>query len=302
MTTHEYIDSFKKKYARLPSQVELSKKLEISPQKAIQALIWYTKEKAPSTRKPSTVVREAQESTKKPHIVTVLRSFLVLLTVMAFTLSVYFTGLWFSGRFNIIISGLISLSMVLFMVISPQTLRFIVNPLVKVLIIGSFLIALFFSMASTLAGQYNKSTEKLENTVDKSYIFNQLASNEEEVKQLIEDAQQDKAIHQASITLLSSTEESRVKNWQSIATERKYIASFDERIDSLREELKNVRDSKIDNGIIKEKRDFYLFISGLTGMEKSFTEFIISALPAIFIDIISALCLNLALFIKGGKG
>jgi len=298
MTTHEYIDSFKKKYARLPSQVELSKKLEISPQKAIQALIWYTKEKAPIIKKPSTVVREAQESTKKPNIVTVLRSFLVLLTVMAFTLSVYFTGLWFSGRFNIIISGLISLSMVLFMVISPQTIRYVKNPLVKTVVVFAFLISLLFSMGSTIAGQYNKTSEKLEAEPDKAYQFNQLLNSEGEIVQLIKDAQEDKAIHQASITLLSSTEESRVKNWQSIATERKYIDSFDKRIDGLREELKNVRDSKINNGIIEEKRDFYLFISGLTGMEKSFTEFLISAMPAIFIDLIAALCLNLALFIK----
>ena len=298
MTTHEYIDSFKKKYARLPSQVELSKKLEISPQKAIQALIWYTKEKAPIVKKPSTVVREAPIKTKKLNIVSVLRCFLVLLTVMAFTLSVYFTGLWFSGRFNIIISGLISLSMVLFMVISLQTLRYVNSNFVKTIIVMSFTVALFFSMASTLAGQYNKTTEKLESEPDKAYQFNQLLNSEGEIVQLIKDAQEDKEIHQSSINLLSSTEENRLKNWQSIATERKYIASFDQRIDSLREELKNVRDSKVDNGIIEEKRDFYLFISGLTGMEKSFTEFLISALPAIFIDIISALCLNLALFIK----
>lgn len=292
MTTRNYIDGFKEKTGRMPSHVELSRNLKLSTQAAIQAIIAYSKEEHIKEEK---VQHEAEV---KNWTVTILRIALVALAAMAFTLSVYFTGLWFYGKFSYFISGLISLSMVLFMVISPQTLRFVKNPFVKAIIAGSFVIALAFSMGSTVAGQYNAITVRIESEPDRSYIFEQLTTSEEEIKQLIEEAQRDKEIHQVSLSLLSATAEERIQNWQSIATERKYIDQFDARIDSLREELKNVRNSTLENGIIEEKRDFYLFISELTGVEKSLIEFIISAMPAVFIDVISALCLNLALFIK----
>ena len=293
MTTREFIGNFKSTHGRLPSQVEISKQLKLSPQAAVQSLIQYIKE--PAKEQEKTVVKPV--NIKRINTVVILKIILFMLSAMAFTLSVYFTGLWFSDKFHIVISGLISLTMVLFMVISPQVLRYVDNRSVKVVVYISFSIALLFSMGSTVAGQFNAVTKRIENEPDKAYIFNQLLANEEEVQKLIEEAQKDKVIHQSTISLLSSTEENRLKNWQSIATERKYIAVFDERIDGLREELKSVRNNKVDNGIIEEKRDFYLFISGLTGVEKSMIEFIISSLPALFIDIISALCLNLALYI-----
>lgn len=296
MTTKEFIDNFKENTGRLPSYVELSKALKLSAATATQELIRYTRVEVPKVREKAIVSQEKRNLT-----VSMLRGFLILLSAMAFTLSVYFTGLWFSGRFHIIISGLISLTMVMvmFMVISPQVLRFVNSWFVKAIVILSFCIALLFSMGSTIAGQYQKTTERIEMEPDKSFIFNQLTNNEQEVQELIEDAQRDKEVHQETIRNLSTTEEARKENWQSIATERKYIASFDERIDSLREELKSVRNDQVDNGIIEEKRDFYIFIAELMKIEdKSLVEFVISALPAVFIDIISALCLNLALFIK----
>lgn len=296
MTTRDFISNFKKNTGRLPSQVELSKNLSLSHQKAIQALIAYTREITPEPVLTGSITKE-----KANIIILVLRVALILLSIMAFGLSVYFTGLWFSDRFHKIVAGTISLTMVLFMVISPQALRFIENRLIKAVVVLSFTIALIFSMSSTIAGQYQKTSDRIEAEPDKAFIFDQLQDNEQEVKDLIEEAQKDKSVHQNTISMLSVTEEARKENWQSIATERKYIAGFDQRIDSLREELKIVRSTQIDSGVVEEKRDFYLFISGLTGMEKSFTEFLISSLPAIFIDIISALCLNLALFIKEKK-
>lgn len=294
--THDFIDKFKSTHGRLPSQVEISKELKISSQKAIMALIQYSKE----VKVEEEIVEQPKEDPKikTNWTLVALRIILALLSAMAVVLSIYFTGLWFMGRFSVVISGLISLSMVLFMVIAPQTMRFVANRFVKIVVGVSFFIALLFSMGSTIAGQYNKTSERIENEPDKAYIFNQLDTSEAETLSLIEEAQKDKVVHQEAILMLSTSEEARKANWQSIATERKYIASFDSRIDELRIELKSIRQNKLDNGVVEEKRDFYSFISGLTGMEQSFIEFLISALPAIFIDVISALCVNLLLFIK----
>lgn len=295
MNRQEYIRNFKEKNKRLPTKEEIATALKISERTAMHELAQYL----------STVKEVKQQATvknaKENRSVVLIRIAMFTLSAMAFTLSVYFTGLWFIGRFNLFISGMISLTMVLFMVVAPQTLRFVSNPVVKFIVSVSFLIAIVFSMGSTIAGQYQKSTLVMESAIDKSYVFNQLASNEDEVKQLISDAQKDKAIHQQTLEQLSATKEDRLSNWQQIATERKYIESFDSRIDSLRAELKDTREKVIDNGTVEEKRDFYFFISGITGIKKSMVEFIISSLPSVFIDIVSALCLNLALFIKDEK-
>jgi len=291
-------------HRRLPKAEELATALRVSERTALHELASFKamhKKIDPVTSSTQKTVKKVPRKAKKNYIVLILKAFLILLSAMAFCLSVYFTGLWFSGRFPLWVAGAISLTMVLFMVIAPQTMRFIKNKLIKGVVLLSFSVALVFSMGSTIAGQYNKSTEIIENSIDRSFIYNQLVDNKKEVQELIDEAQEDKKIHQETLRMLSGSQEDRLKNWQSIATERKYISNYDQRIDQLRVELSNVRGEQVSNGNIEEKRDFYLFVSGLTGMEKSFTEFLISALPAIFIDIISALCLNLALFIKGGK-
>ena len=296
MTTREFIEDFVSTHGRPPSQVELVKKTNLPSRAALQALVQYTKEKRVEKKE------EIKIKTQRHYILWALKIFLLLLSTMAFILSVYFTRLWFYGRFSAFISGTISLTMVLFMVVSPQTIRYIKSWFIKGITILSFLIALLFSMVSTVAGQYNKTTERMETTVDRSYVFDQLQTQEEELLLMIEEAQKDKLVHQETIVSLSSSEENRLTNWQSIATERKYISKYDERIDELRVELGDIRGSKIDNGVVEEKRDFYSFVSGIFGIEDiTFTEFILAAAPAIFIDLVSTLCLNLALFIRKEK-
>ena len=204
MTTRDYITNFKDTHGRLPSQVELSRELKLSANHALQALIQYTKEGGLTEKK------EKEAVIRKDRTIVLLKVFLVLLSTMAFILSVYFTGLWFYGKFSIFISGLISLTMVMFMVIAPQTLRFVENKLIKVVVVFSFTVAMVFSMGSTVAGQYRAITDKMETQPDSSFVFKQLSSSEEELLELIEEAKADKEVHQSTISLLSETEEKRL--------------------------------------------------------------------------------------------
>jgi membrane protein YdbS with pleckstrin-like domain len=289
MNRTDYIKEFQKKKRRLPTAKELSTAFKVSERTALHELSSFKVEK-----KAPIIVK-----TKTDKNIFFLRYFLILLSAMAFILSVYFTGLWFTGRFPFVIAGLISFSMVLFMVIAPQVIRYTKNKVVKSFIICSFLIALVFSMGSTLAGQFNATTKIVEIETNEIYIQHQ--TKEAELLTLIDEAKIDKEAHSATLVNLSGTEEKRLDNWQQIATERKYIDQFNLRIDEYRKELNSIRDKmavELNNGTVTEKRDFYSFVSGITGKEKSFIEFMISALPAIFIDLIAALCLNLALFIR----
>lgn len=296
MTTREFIDNFKETHGRFPSQVETSKQLKISPNAAITAFSDYLKE---HSHKKGTVKAEKH---RKDLTVGILKGFLILLSAMAFTLSVYFTGLWFSDKFHIVISGMISLTMVLFMVISPQVLRYVNNPFVKAIVIVSFIIALLFSMGSTVAGQFNATTVIRESMKDVQSIYTIYETREAELIDLINESKEDKLIHSEALINLSATEEKRLDNWQQVATERKYIDQFNSRIDDFNAELREVRSKmnvELSTGIVEKRRDFYSFIAGLMNTEDiSLVEFIISAMPSVFIDLIAALCLNLALFLK----
>jgi chromosome segregation ATPase len=162
-------------------------------------------------------------------------------------------------------------------------------------------------MGSTIAGQYGSSSEAMvRNTsaINQLKSFDSIETQEEELLELIKDAQENKEIYSQSIKRLASTEEKRLENWQSIATDRKNLQLYEEKMDKLAVELKALRsrkDTALEEGVHEERMDFYSFIAGLTGKEVGIIEFIISALPAVFLDVIAALALNLALYIKDGK-
>lgn len=297
MEVHKHISQFKGEYGRLPSHVELAKEMNISQRAAVTALIAFTSIPTEDLKPKRQAV-----SKEKDIRTSFIRAILILLSAMAVTLSIYFTALWFMGKFHWFISGLISVSMVLFMTISPSVLRYVQSIFLKTIVIFSFLVALFFSMGSTVSGQYEKLTERIEAAPSLSAISIQRRQSEEELLGMIEDAQRDKEVHQKTIEMLSMSAENRKENYREIATERKYIDSFDQRIDTLRGELKNIRVNLEQDGIIEEERDFYSFLSDLIHMKRATVEFWVSALPAIFIDVMASLCLNLALLMGRKHG
>ena len=143
MSTEEFISKFKANAGRLPSQVELSRQLGLTPQTAITALMSFIKESEPLPSRRAV-----------PDFLTIG---LFAVAAITFILSIYFTGLWFRSMFSLWIAGAISVSMVGYMVLSPQVASR-VKGIVKLPLWGSFTIALIFSMGSTMAGQYNQLT------------------------------------------------------------------------------------------------------------------------------------------------
>jgi hypothetical protein len=107
----QYISDFRSKTGRLPSQVELSKNLSISPDRAIRALL------ENSTTKPKSV---SHVETVRKDFTWILVAGLIGISAITFALSVYFTGLWFTSMFDLYIAGAISVAMVSYMVLSPR--------------------------------------------------------------------------------------------------------------------------------------------------------------------------------------
>jgi hypothetical protein len=292
----EYIAGFRKKTGRMPSQVELTKALGLSPEKAVRELMHSVTQVTPEV---TPVTPERSDLLNLSLVVGLL-----FIAVLTFALSVYFTGLWFTSMFNFVIAGAISVSMVSYMVIIPQAAMY-VRGIVKVPVWGTFAIALVFSMGSTVAGQYNQLTENVDivETNDRATL-RVLEAEEQELLRSIEANREQRAFHQKTMESLSDTAESRMENWQYINTERNTINELGYEIEQEQARLSEVRAqilSELDQGSVGatvERVDFYSWLARLLGKSPSQVEFMVSALPAIFIDIIAALSLNVALQVR----
>lgn len=292
MTFQAYLDKFRKVNQRDPSVKEIAKKFNLSERAAVQMVHGYNKS------------RKRETADRKGSAVPALRVALFIVSGLTFMLSVYFTELWFGDTLHWIISYSMSLSLVVFMILSPTIVLYI-KGFVKAPIYLSFAIALVFSMGSTVAGQYNKRSQAVD-IVDTNNraLYSILEAEEADKVRRIEEMKQEKAIHLSTIQMLSTSEEARIENWQSIATERNKIEQYNLRIQQEEALLEGVRGNlkiELENGNTGETEvrvDFYTWIANLRNWKRSNVEFWISVLPAVFIDIISALCLNLALFIR----
>jgi hypothetical protein len=288
----QYISDFRSKTGRLPSQVELSKNLSISPDRAIRALL------ENSTTKPKSV---SHVETVRKDFTWILVAGLIGISAITFALSVYFTGLWFTSMFDLYIAGAISVAMVSYMVLSPQA-AFFVKGFVKIPLWATFGIALVFSMGSTIAGQYNKLTEAVDvSEVNDRATVDLLRAEERDLLASIEVDRGQQAFHQRTLEQLSQTAEDRMENWQYINTERNMVNELgfeieqkQNRISEIREELREEL-SRGSVGATEERVDFYSWLAGLLGLDRNTVEFWVSALPAVFIDIIAALSLNIAI-------
>lgn len=298
METQEYISTFKEKTGRLPSQVELSKELGLSPSSAITALM--------NNLDMPTPPKKEEKATKK-HQPNFLVVGMFTISGITFILSIYFTGIWFLSMFNIFIAGMISVSMVSYMVLSPQVVQH-VPTLVKIPLWTTFGIALVFSMGSTIAGQYNQIVENVDvESVNERLGLTILQQEEQDLATSIEVDQEQRAFHQRTLESLSRTPEERIENSVYIRTERNMINELGFEILQKQERLTEVRAqillelSQGNIGATIERSDFYGWFSQLLMFERSFTEFLVSALPAIFIDIIAALSLNIALGLRNAS-
>ena len=300
VSTEQFITDFKKKTGRLPSQVEISKELGLSTDKAVAALMAYI-----GTKKSETSTQE------RPHVpksrVSVLQVGLFAVALCTFSLSVYFTGLWFLTMFSFPVAGTISISMVGYMVLSPQVADR-VKGVVKVPLWATFGIALVFSMGSTVAGQYNQLTETVDvGQVNDRALLDSLRAEEEELLAAIAVDREQQLFHQQTLERLTQTAEDRMANANFAFTERAKVDELASDIEFKQTRLAEVREliraelQTGSTGATVERVDFYSWLGGFVGMNRSQMEFLISALPAIFIDIIAALSLNLALVVGGRK-
>ena len=306
MTAGEYISRFKKKTGRLPSQVELTKHAGLSPREAIAVLMVAARKDHTEQTRVRPPVKKRIEPVGDPYRVAISWG-LFFVALLTSGLSIYFTGLWFTQMFSTLIALSISVSMVVYMVLSPQAVRF-VHGVVKVPLWISFAIALVFSMGSTVAGQYNKLTENVDiEATNERLLLDILRAEEAEILVSIEVDRTQQAFHQDTLEALSSTAEERKDNSGYIWTERNKVIALSEAIEKKAERLVQLRGqlrAELESGTAgatEERKDFFSWLAEVLAVQRNLLEFWIAALPAVFIDIIAALSLNIALNMRREK-
>ena len=282
------ISKLEKNLGRLPRPDEIKSLLDINYEEASKLIKEYIQNK----KKPKL---------KKFNLLVVLFLFISL---VSFLLSLYFTGLWFNDYFIKPIAYGLSLTMVLYMVIAPQVFGKIKEADLFVKI--TFLLALIFSMGSTIAGQYNKATIQNNIKTNDTYIIDTYKANEQEIIKKIELLESEKEPHQKLLDQFSSDIELRTEKWGAYITEKEAVENLNIQIKEKENDLKNIREKIIleiqEGNKFQEREDFFSFIAKLTGNDRSIIELIISILPAIFLDLISPLSAYIATRLLKEKG
>ena len=298
LSPQEYIADFRSRTGRMPSQVEVTKNLGLSPEKAIRELMQ-------SATQPTFEEKKEATRSEKPFSFLAVAFFGVAIVTSA--LSVYFTALWFTSMFNFAIAGAISVSMVSYMVLSPQAAGH-VRGRVKIPLWGTFVIDLVFSMGSTVAGQYNQLTESTDVVeVNDRALRDSLRQEEADLSEGIQEARRQQRFHQQTLESLSQTPQDRIDNGPYIRTERNMVNELGFELEQMQERLSGVRAGiraeleRGSTGATVDRPDFYSWLAGLFGVNANRVEFAVSSLPAVFIDVIAALSLSLAVGIRRGK-
>ena len=120
----------------------------------------------------------------------------------------------------------------------------------------------------------------------------------------IEVDREQQAFHQETLRSLSTTAEDRMENSAYVWTERTKVSELANFIEAKQERLVDLRSqirAELESGSVgatEERKDFYSWLAGVLGIPRALLEFWVAALPAVFIDIIAALSLNIALSVR----
>jgi len=238
----------------------------------------------------------------------ILRYCLLAIGIGAAYMSIFYSYRWLldfldSGR-----AFLLSFIMVVFAIGAFELILFFrQRKLYYLVFVFSILwiIVTFFSMISTVAGQYNARMEAINNRYQNEQIHNKYSQEKEsyseqekELKEKLDILKQDIFRYQGLLTKYDSPDKIKAEKreynslqWYYRFTERK--------MKEIENKLSGIRNLKLSQK--EEKRgspDFYLWLAGMWGLRPEKIQFWLSIFPAIFIDLIAPLSFAVVMFVE----
>lgn len=255
----------------------------------------------------------------------IIQFFMAIIGIGASIISVYYTTIWLleflPWAFALLLSGI----MVGFSVSAFETVILFftglvtTNKTVKLVVASGFIllwvIVSFFSIISTVAGQYNRHVANLRDQAKMGISTGRAQWNivqERKIdlqKRIIEQREQMTVLNKV-LSGMSDVESRKANN--AIWYETQYriqklgekMSTTSTELDKIRdEESKQIEESKKTGALLslsdpKGIPDFYSWMSNVTGIVKDKVQFWMSLFPAVFVDIIAPVALAVALFLR----
>lgn len=176
MSLEKIIGDYYKWKKRFPTPKELSAMVQIDEQEAMKELrAYYTRRGEAAKKDGSTLHR-------------VVRVSLLLISLSAAIMSVYYSALWFFERLNPVLAVLSAVIMVSYGVLFPEIVQDLGLRPVSFLVAITGVVVIGFSMVSTVAGQYNQRKVNLDPLMAASEL-SELRKQEETILGQIADLQ-----------------------------------------------------------------------------------------------------------------
>lgn len=317
-----FLKLYYNKYSSVPSQKMISTNLNISLEEVTRALMQLKKDgfiqsKTKGYFIPDINAFEKEDKTIKTKVkklqigfrdfLTIdnfIRVIMFLIACSAMVISVYYTQFWLISYLSNFYATLLSSIMVIYASFSFHGVLVIENRGVKVFIVITAVIVIFFSMFSTIAGQYNnrimKEKEIQENT-NKIQQYKRWAEQEKELTILLTKREEEIRGLQEILDSVNTIEERKEKGWyfwdtgERIKKIKEEMIGYEKERAELRKKIENYLSLDTNKTEQEENKSFYQWLADILNKPSDKIEFFISIFPAVFIDIIAPLGMLVAL-------
>lgn len=266
-------------------------------------------------------IKQFKENLKKVEwdniFIIILRIVFLLVGIGAIVMSMIFTYKWGIDRFgDSFLAFVLSLTLIVFSVCAFQVCAIYLGNGQKGYAFIYFLmwfIVLIFSMQSTVAYLYNSRSRKQEQVMiagndvtRESMQWNELLKRESEKEIDIKGLKE--RLVQLNTLLGQYDSEEKITSGKKVYDDtNKKVSEQEKKIAVAEKELKAIRDNK-DKFLSKEQKagvvqqvksdDFYQWVASIFGISGDGLEFTINCFPAVFVDIVAPLSINVSLFLR----
>lgn len=250
--------------------------------------------------------------------VYIIQATMGIIGVGASVISIYYTTFWLLEFLPFAFALLLSSIMTGFSVSAFETVILFLSGQVtkskwaKIVVAVSFMLLFIvvscFSMMSTVAGQYNKHVARLQekqmtDVGSGKTSWSLLQEQKSDLKQQIEEQRQQISLFNKILAGMNTVESKKQNERAWAETQWRLQKAVDSvstmslTMDKIREQEKKHSDKSKNVGM-KDIKNFYGWISGITDIAEDKVQFWMSLFPAVFVDIISPVGIALALFLR----
>jgi len=242
---------------------------------------------------------------KYPAVWLIVQIIMFVIAGAAVVVSSYFSLLWTATFLPLPIAIILSVGMPAYIAIAPEGAVIIKEssgaksmPLIGWVLLGTAILALFFSMSMSVIGQFNArseliETKKSELKIDtgKTLKLKVVKEEEKDISERIKSAKEDLKLFQ-SFQKDFKKEDLKSKDFQKTENEIKKIKN---EIQTLSNDIKKNREEQktlFETGTEQEQThryNFYDWFASVTGAASGIIEFILYVIPALFCDLIAPL-------------